>query len=150
METQSFVPKYDYKKPYPLDFDHFPPTPNHNPMISSDPVITFTGVHGVLKLLLHLTLYCERGKFQLGVPETLGLMGLIECAVGAMEYELEYRPEDDGDQAETEHRVERGLGQTELRRARSAIERLFNELEDGRSKPDADAEQDQQSEPEDD
>lgn len=93
----SFLPRPKPKKPYPLDFSECPPTPNHNPMISDDPITTFHDIQGVLKLLQHLTLYCEQAELKLDVAETRGLMCLIECALSALEYELDHRPAEENE-----------------------------------------------------
>ena len=131
MHTFSFIPKTNPKKPFPLDFETFPPTPNHNPIISADPVTTFTEVHGVLKLLLHIAIYSEHAQLHLSIAETRGVMALIDCAASALEYELDYRPADDGhdftEQAAT-HRLGQGLDEAEQRSAHALLERLLAEL----------------------
>ena len=123
MFTSSFFP--DPKQPYSINFDQLPP--NHNPLINNDSSITFTNVHAAMKLVSHITLYCEKGELHLDAAETLGFLGMLETAIQALEYELDYRP-DCAVERIAEHRFSSMLSKNEKRAVHEVLERLLSVL----------------------
>ena len=84
-------------KQFPQFLDDTPP--NHNPIIGSSQLDTLENVHDVLKLLEELPLNSESHKLYLEERETWGLVNIIECLLGALRFEVDWRP-DGGEIAE--------------------------------------------------
>ena len=97
----SWLPNLPPTKPYPVNFENLPP--NHNPIINSDPMMTFDDVHATLMLIIRIILDSERLEVNCTERESRGLLCVLQCLADAMKFELYHRVPNDEDEASSSH-----------------------------------------------